>query len=197
MEKLKEFMRSPKKTAILGFVSSILMILNVFLNNNHSLLSLLFQFSSKLFIFGFALYFLIILLRLVKNIGNIKIANYFLIISFIIPILIEVFIIIKYQINIKGVIYLIVYIYLSYYLYNLLIKRNYKVNNIIFSAVLIGFVVYQMIYSIYCKNFIISAYNNFTQNLIMNIMYLIMKVSYVGIIPYFINYSKLLRERGK
>ena len=58
MEKLKEFMRSPKKTAILGFVSSILMILNVFLNNNHSLLSLLFQFSSKLFIFGFALYFL-------------------------------------------------------------------------------------------------------------------------------------------
>lgn len=194
MEKLKEFMNSPKKTAILGLVVSILMILNVCLNNKTGIV---FAIFTNFFAFGFAFYFIIILLRLFKNIGNIKIANYFLIISFIISVLVAVVLLIKFKININVVIYLIVNIYMAYYLYNLLIKRNCKINNIIFSIILIGFVSYQIICSMYSKTFIISVYNNFTQNLIINIIGLIIKIAYIGIIPYFNIYSKLLSERGK
>ena len=122
MEKLKEFMSSPKKTAILGLVSSILMILSVFLNNRTVMFwTIVTNFIS----FGFAFYFIIILLRLVKNVGNIKIANYFLIISFAIAILADVVLLIKFKVNINIIIYLVVNIYMAYYLYNLLIKRNY------------------------------------------------------------------------
>lgn len=194
LEKLKEFMRSPKKTAILGLVSSILMILSVFLNNRTVMFwTIVTNFIS----FGFAFYFIIILLRLVKNVGNIKIANYFLIISFAIVILADVVLLIKFKVNINIIIYLVVNIYMAYYLYNLLIKRNYKINNKIFSIILIGFIAYQMIYKIYSKNLIILAYSNFTQNLIVNIICFIIRIAYIGIIPYFTIYSKLLNERGK
>ena len=194
MEKIKEFMSSPKKTAILGLVSSILMIANIILNNKNSLLILTIGISTNLFVLGFAFYFIIVLLRLVFGKGSIRLADSILIIFLCISIIVSVSLSIYFGININTIIYLVINLTIFLYLYNLLIKKKTKIDNKVFSLVIIIFIIYQVVASFINKNLIASMYNNFSQNLIINIIYFIMKISYIGVIPYFYNYYEILKE---
>lgn len=197
MEKLKEFMRSPKKTAILGLVSSILMILYVFFNNKYNFIVLLIDFSTNLFALGFTVYFSIVLLRLIFCKGNIKFANLELVITLSISIIISVGLFIYYGGNINNIIYLIINLIILLYLYNILIQRKIKINNKIFGVTIILFIIWKLFNIIINKKIIVSVYNNFTQNFIFNILRFIMLISYIGVIPYFYNYYEILKGEQK
>lgn len=96
MEKIKEFMSNPKKTAILGLVGAIPMIIYAlycwFDDFEFSFIfSILYLIAYNI---GLVIYFTIVLNRLYKHNGNIKIANYVLIAGYIVSLasnLIELF----------------------------------------------------------------------------------------------------------
>ena len=80
---MKEFLKSPKKTAILGLAGSVIMLIPMFLYIQYSLTSSIYN----VYFIGLIIYFVTVLSRMFKQKGNIKFANYILIITFIISIL--------------------------------------------------------------------------------------------------------------
>ena len=95
MEKLKEFMRSPKKTAILGLIGSILMLANWIIYFTP------FSILDELCSICLIIYFIVILVRMFLQKGNLKFANYTLIISYIVTLLM-IIPNIKYIFNMSG-----------------------------------------------------------------------------------------------
>ncbi len=73
MNSIKDFFSSPKKTAILGLIGSILMLSSLLINFSISYI------FNDLYVIGLIVYFSIVLARMYKKQGNIKFANYILI----------------------------------------------------------------------------------------------------------------------
>ena len=186
MEKLKEFMRSPKKTAILGLIGCILMLANLIIYFTP------FSILDELCSMGLIIYFIVILIRMFLQRGNLKFANYTLIISYILTLLM-IIPSIKYIFSINGIVYVLSLIVMILYLFNILLRKNNFVNNKIFAIVIIIYTVIQIIS-------IIKAYNGFTTRysaFVENTIYLINYIGYLFIVPYFYNYYNVLKGENK
>ncbi len=183
MEKLKAFFCNSKKTVVLALIMNIIAIIIVYL--------LYYPFSLGIRLIGclenagILIYFMIITFRLYQKKGNVKVANYILIIYFVIKILsllINVFRISSitfYDIVFNFIIPIIVYVISTLYFCKILFKIKIPfIDNMIFTTALL----------IYISNMLIS---NFT------IYSIILALSYLSIIPYFYNYYELLERSCK
>ena len=180
---MKEFFKSPKKTAILGLVGSVIMLLIVLMTFSSQLL--ITNTVYNLFIIGLVFYFTVVLMRMTRQKGNIKIANYTLIITYAVTLIgtISFGIAEGESILIEVLIYGIMILYLC----NILLRKFRFLNNKIYVVVIIGFLVYRII-SIGRYLFI---YNDVAQYVIID---LITILSYMATVPYFYNYYELLKE---
>lgn len=179
MEKLKELMSSPKKTAILGLSGSILMLITTFTS---LYISNLILNSYNLYIIGLIVYFIIILMRMYKQKGNIKVANILLLTTYIISFVAVIFVDIVEGESI--LIDIILFGTIILYLCNILFRKIKFINNKIFAVILIGFSIYQLIrFGIYFLN----------ETELYLISYFIKYCGYITIVPYFYNYYELLK----
>lgn len=97
---MTDFFRDSKRNAILGLVGCIILVilLSVFTFNtfdysrSYDTYSAIFFQLSHLYILGLLIYFIIVLCRFNGKKGSIKFANYLLLISFILSILLNFFI---------------------------------------------------------------------------------------------------------
>ena len=180
---MKEFLKSPKKTAILGLIGSVIMLLIVLMTFSSQLL--ITNTVYNLFIVGLVFYFTVVLMRMTRQKGNIKIANYTLIITYAVTLIgtISFGIAEGESILIEVLIYGIMILYLC----NILLRKFRFLNNKIYAVVIIVFLVYRII-SIGRYLFI---YNDVAQYVIID---LITILSYMANVPYFYNYYELLKE---
>ncbi len=184
---MKEFLKSPKKTAILGLISCIVMLIFMFRFRGVSILYNCYD----LYFIGLIIYFSIVLIRMYKQKGNIKIANYILVATFIISIIVGIILAIMeaeliFSLNDLSVIIMTVY------LINILFIRKNFINNKIFGVVVIGVSIYEIIK---CCIFISNVGG--IESLIsgsFNTAYFIKHFVHIAIIPYFYNYYELLKE---
>lgn len=180
MEKIKEFMSSPKKTAILGLVGSVIMLLTTFttLYTSNIILN-----SYNLYIIGLIVYFSIVLMRMYKQRGNIKIANTLLIATYIISFILFLFLFYfaHAELNLIDIIFFGTIIL---YLCNILFEKLKIINNKVFAVIIIGFSVYQLVrFAIYFLD----------ETDMYLISYSIKYIGYMAIVPYFYNYYELLK----
>ena len=179
---MKEFLRSPKKMAILGLIGSVFMIINIFILILNDVCS---WFTSLNFAYsiGFLIYFIIVLLRLYKEKGNIKIANYILIGSFIISLVVHIVIIQDLPgLSMASIVYLVVTIITLLYLTNILLRKIKIVNNKSFIFIIFIYLIYQAFLMIIVKEMDLYIMSELVNSL-----------SYLLITPYFYNYYDLLK----
>lgn len=168
---MREFLKSPKKTAILGLVGSIIMI------------------PTTMYAIGLTIYFLIILLRLYKQKGSIKLANGILIVLYSYQSVVGILEVIKVSeflshakyltgYFIVNIIYTIICILLTLYFINILFRKINLVNNKIFSLSIVVLSIMLILQYVFTNNFSI-----------IRLLYL----GYLLIIPYFYNYYELLK----
>lgn len=183
MEKIKEFFSSPKKTAILGLISCVVMLIFMFVYAR--VYSILYNCCSLYFI-GLTIYFVIVLIRMYKKKGNIEIANYILISTSIISIISGIVLGIMegeplFSLNELSL------IIITIYLLDILLIKKTLINNKVFAVVVFGVAIYEIIKScmfIYDVGGIKYA----------NMSYLVGRFVQITIIPYFYNYYELLKE---
>lgn len=191
MEKVKEFLKSPKKTAILGLIGSILMLVTTFYTLYELIVMIvgslymteILSIIGNLYIIGLIFYFFTVLMRMYKQKGNIKIANNLLMTTYIISLIGAILLGIA-----QGESFLIEFIFFGtiiLYLCNILFRKIKFINNKIFAVVILGFSIYQLI------RFGIYFLNEANFHLIL---YSIKYWGYMAVIPYFYNYYKLLKE---
>jgi hypothetical protein len=179
MEKIKKFLNSPKKTAILGLVGIIIILIPVLkfiIGEDLFELSIISMYHT--YIWGLLIYFAIVLLRILKNKGNIKIANYILIITLVVTIICDFLA--------KQIVNAIVLLILELYLINILIKKKTFINN---KIALITMLIY-IVYSIILPNYRIYFFVQSTLDYVTQI------IGYICIIPYFYGYYILLNKGG-
>lgn len=174
---IKKCLSSPKRTAILGLIGVIIMLIPVFK----------FTFGEDFFEFGMItlfhtyfggllIYFLIIVLRLYKAKGNIKIANYILILCLGVTIISNA--LARYWINV------IVMTIFELYLINIFLRKKTFINNKVACVVLIIYIIYSIL-----------SFNFNTYFFIENIFDFITQIiGYLFISPYFYGYYELLKE---
>lgn len=176
---MKEFFKSPKMTTILGLVGSVIMLITTFttLYTTNILLNIY-----NLYIIGLIIYFTVILMRMYKQNGNIKIANTLLLITYIISFIGVMLVDIAegdtffIDIVLFGTIIL--------YLCNILFRKLKIINNKVFAVIIIGFSVYQLVrFGVYFLN----------EKDMYLISYCIKYLGYMAIVPYFYNYYELLK----
>lgn len=177
---MKELLKSPKKMAILGLIGSILMIFNMVMLILNGVCS---YFTSLNFAYsiGFFIYFIIVLLRLYKEKGNIKIANYILIGSFVLSLVVHIVIIPGLSMT-TNIVYLVVTVITLLYLINILLRRIRIINNKSFIFIIFSYLIYQVFLMVIIKEidfYIMSE--------------LINSLGYILIAPYFYNYYNLLK----
>lgn len=185
---MKEFFKSPKMTAILGIIGSILMIPSLICTT-----SSFFDFLPYIYVLGFIIYFVTVLLRMFMQKGNIKIANYILIISVIVPIIICI-LNIRYAMNMTGIIYLITYIVMALYFCNILLRKPKLINNKVFAIILALYSAYQLfiLYSIS------KTYMSYRFSVEFELISEVIKyIGYLLIIPYFYNYYNILKGENR
>ena len=96
MEKVQEFFKSPKKTAILGLISLIIYLCYcihsycLFSIKGNIIADVILFCLSHITIICLIIYFIIVLMRFYKKKGNIKFANYMLITCFIIGAIVSI-----------------------------------------------------------------------------------------------------------
>lgn len=181
MDKLKNFFSSPKKTAILGLISSI--VISLFLINSlfYNGIGIIYTFLYDINTWGFIVYFAIVVMRLYKQKGNIKIANYILILFSIIHLIYSCRFMLYDEVSADYLINQIVNILLSFvniiYLVNIFFKKSKikYITNKLFSIANILFAIY------------------FTFLPEFNLVTLIYYIVYLLRIPYFYNYYELLK----
>lgn len=189
MNKIKALFTSPKKTAILGLIGSIILFaiygyycfLNIFyLQYYNSLFYIASQFISYLPVISILIYFIIVLLRMYYKKGNIKLANNLLIVSFILQSIWIVFNMVLVYIVSNNIIYLLydiphllLGIANTLFFFRIFKKKKNFVNNKVYTIAMI-------LYSIYCV---------FTGSSFLS---LIRHLCILSKIPYFYNYDKLL-----
>ena len=177
---MKEFLKSPKMTAILGLVGSVIMLITTFttLYTTNILLNIY-----NLYIIGLIIYFTVILMRMYKQKGNIKIANTLLLITYIISFIGVMLVDIA-----EGdsfLIDIILFGTIILYLCNILFRKLKIINNKVFAVIIISFSVYQLVrFGTY--------FLNETDSYLIS--YCIKYLGYMAIVPYFYNYYELLKE---
>lgn len=184
---MKEFLKSPKKTAIIGLIGSIIMLLDTLLMlRYHSIVILFIQNSiGNLYTLGLVVYFIIILTRMYKQKGNLKIANMTLLITYILSLIAIIFVDIAQGESI--LIDIVVFGTMILYLCNILFGKIKFINNKIFAVIIICYSLYQLI-----QMTIFMVTNNGID--IYMVMYWANYLGYIAIIPYFYNYYELLKE---
>ena len=182
---MKEFFKSPKKTAILGLVGSVIMLISTFLSlNTYNLMLNMYNF----YIIGLVIYFIIILMRLYKQKGNINVANYMLIATYILSIVGLVITTIAEGESISYMLIEILFmIIIIVYFCNILLRKFKIFNNKIFAVLIIGLSLYQL----FRFGMFIFVYDEIELNLIS---YFVKYLAYIVIVPYFYNYYELLKE---
>lgn len=203
MKKIKEFFSSPKKTAILGLIGSVIMLIAIGLGNLHYIIN-------DLYVLGILAYFIIICSRLYKNTGNVKVANYLIIATYIISVIFYVIGFIQYISNISPaltnysmydniidykfllftlfieILQVLMMIVSLIYLCNILLhKTKLFKNNILFFIAIIYFI--RAIYN-FISGYGVNA---------ITIYYIVQFIGYLLIIPYLYNYYRLLKGENK
>lgn len=177
---MKEFLKSPKKTAILGLVGSVIMLIPMFLYSQYSLISSLYN----VYFIGLIIYFVIVLSRMFKQRGNIKVANYILIITYIISILASIILgILEGEFFTLDDLLLII---MTLYFSNILLRKVKLINNKAFAIIVIGLSIYQLIR----YGFIIFSVKEIE---ILDLSYFVKHLAHITIVPYFYNYYELLK----
>lgn len=191
MENLKKFIASPKRNTIVGLVSSILMLLQaIFI----IVISKEIEFKEishiiKNFVsLGFILYFSIILYRMNRRRGNLKIATNILIVSLILTILSLILLQVADIMNFSNIIAITLNIIIYIFLFNILKRKSTKFSNNIFLVMMVVYTIYQLVMD--NMNIIIFTNEFDTRNFLIWIC----NVSYLGIVPYFYNYYEILKE---
>lgn len=176
---MKEFLKSPKKTAILGLVGVAIMLISVL---RYTLGEDFFEFGVisiyHTYIWGLLFYFIVVILRIFKQKGDIKIANYLLIVSFIIAI-------IGNTLGGQFVNVIVLALFELYMLRTLLRKKNF-VNNKIAFVILILYMIYAFIF----KRSIFAFESDILD-------YLTQVIGLLFITPYFYGYFEILKEENK
>ena len=180
MKKFKNFMSSPKKTAILGLVGSLLMLLDI---------SVYFSLLDNLYAMGLIVYFIIILFRMFAQKGNLKIANYTLIITYLAQLLM-IIPNIKYNYLLGIIIYVVSFFIILLYFVNILLRKKNFVNNKIFAITIILYTLFQL-FKLMINGF--SVFGIRYAPLVEVTIYIINYIGYIFIIPYFYNYYNILR----
>ena len=148
MENLKKFIASPKRNTIVGLVSSILMLLQaIFI----IVISKEIEFKEishiiKNFVsLGFILYFSIILYRMNRRRGNLKIATNILIVSLILTILLLILFQFTGTMDSNNIIAIIVNIIILIFLFNILKRKSTKFINNIFLVIMVVYKIYKLL----------------------------------------------------
>ena len=119
-----------------------------------------------------------------KQRGNIKFANYILIITFIISILVSIILgILEGEFFTLDDLLLII---MTLYFSNILLRKVKLINNNAFAIIVIGLSIYQLIR----YGFIIFSVKEIE---ILDLSYIIKHLAYITIVPYFYNYYELLK----
>lgn len=179
---IKEFFKSPKKTTILGLIGSSIMMIVTFMTINTSLLILNIY---NLYIIGLVIYFVIILMRMLKQKGNVKVANYILVITYIVSFFGTIFVNIAEGESI--VIDIIILVIIISYFCNILLRKLKFINNKVFAIVIIVISIYHIIN-------ILRYMLNYDEIEVYVILDFIKNLAYITIVPYFYNYYDLLKE---
>lgn len=176
---MKEFLKSPKITAVLGLIGGILMFADVIMPfyvsfytaSYVSFYLILMELLIHIFAIGNVICFSIILLRFRKKKININIANYILVVTSIVDTIILIF-------N-RNIIQAILQMIISLYFINLFFKANIPINNKMFVVIVIVNIVIKM-----C---------GIIKGLPWFMTFLIAYIGYLLTVPYFYNYYNLLK----
>ena len=184
MENIKKFFASPKRNAIVGLVGSILMLLQaIFI----IVISKEIEFKEishiiKNFVsLGFILYFSIILYRMNRRRGNLKIATNILIVSLILTILSLILLQVADIMNFSNIIAITLNIIIYIFLFT-------KFSNNIFLVVIVAYTIYQLVIDNMNTTIFTNEFDTRT------FLIWLCNVSYLGIVPYFYNYYEILKE---
>lgn len=176
---MKELLKNPKKTAIVGLIGILIMLISVL---RYTVGEDFFEFGMitmyHTYIWGLLVYFIIVLLRIFKKQGDIKIANYLLIVSLGIAIIG----------NILGrqIVNVIALVLFGLYILRILFRKKNFVNNKIAFVILILYIIYTFIY----RRMIFI----FTSDILD---YLTQAIGLLLIVPYFYGYFEILEEENK
>lgn len=170
MEKLKDFFKSPKYTALLGLTGSIIMLLPIIfiIDTNFLFGSILSGILNSILGIGFLLYFIVFLLRLHTNKGNIKVANTFLLITIILQFILLIGYIPK---TLYTIIIFLIFTGFFMYFINIFYMKNNFFNNIYFLIIIVLYILF--------------VFSNIYQ-----------LIGMVAITPYFYNYYNFLKKEG-
>lgn len=180
MKKIKGFLQDNKKTTILAFVgSAILLAYYLILYFEGDFISIILDKTS---VIGFVVYFAMILLKMYKKQVNIKVANYVLIITLIIQTVsygIMTIARVAYGIaNIDEFAEIMVNIISIIYFFNILLKKPNFINNKIYLiTVIVGFAFKMIQPSFFSSGEILLSLCSFT------------------VVPYFYNYYELSKNK--
>ena len=131
MEKVKEFFRDNKKTAILALIGSVILLAYYWYISGF--IRLLLRYVGYI---GIVVYFANVLLRMYKKKGNIRVANYILIVTLIIQTIIKGISLISDSyygyFYINEFVWIIVNVISIIYFFNVLLKKQNFINNKIY-----------------------------------------------------------------
>lgn len=183
MEKVTEFFKNPKKTASLGLIFCvILVLLKTYSLINYAYAStdyVLYFFKETSLFIGLTIYFIIILISISSRKVNVNIANNLLIVFVTIS---AIFSFIPF-IGTNSIIFFIENIVFIMFLYNIFYNKFNFINNIIFTILIISYTIYTYILPI-----ITSSYINLSSYEITHIL------AYLSFIPYFYNYYNSVKK---
>lgn len=188
MEKVKEFFRDNKKTAILALIGSVILLAYYwyistffygFTRLFYGFIRLLLRYVGYI---GIVVYFANVLLRMYKKKGNIRVANYILIVTLIIQTIIKGISLISDSyygyFYINEFVWIIVNVISIIYFFNVLLKKQNFINNKIYVIAVVVGVVCQM-----------------TQMPRFSLLGIILNLCPLTAVPYFYNYYELLKEK--
>lgn len=201
MENVKEFFGSLKKTAMLGLISSILMMIYIIMQMSSRtqgfLVIILNAIQLLPMVIGFIVYFSIVTLRMSKENISLKIGNNILLICLVITLVAVVIItIIYYEFSIISILNIIIRSITIIFIYNVTLKKSTKISWIWFALSIVYLVVIDIINIINiwrANNYLLNLYPT-SETITILILKTISCVSYIGIIPYFINYYNIVKE---
>lgn len=201
MENVKEFFGSLKKTAMLGLISSILMMIYIIMQMSSRtqgfLVIILNAIQLLPMVIGFIVYFSIVTLRMSKENISLKIGNNILLICLVMTLVAVIIItIIYYEFSIISILNIIIRSITIIFIYNVTLKKSTKISWIWFALSIVYLVVIDIINIINiwrANNYLLNLYPT-SETITILILKTISCVSYIGIIPYFINYYNIVKE---
>lgn len=198
---MKEFFGSLKKTAMLGLISSILMMIYIIMQMSSRtqgfLVIILNAIQLLPMVIGFIVYFSIVTLRMSKENISLKIGNNILLICLVMTLVAVIIItIIYYEFSIISILNIIIRSITIIFIYNVTLKKSTKISWIWFALSIVYLVVIDIINIINiwrANNYLLNLYPT-SETITILILKTISCVSYIGIIPYFINYYNIVKE---